>query len=374
MTGHRSVPRSRAVVSVAQSRPSPVAGGRVAALLRENLFNNLHNSLLTIVILAVSAFVLWHTVKWALLDAVWRTQDPAACKLAAGACWAIVGEKYRLILFGTFPYQEQWRCLIVVILIVGMAIASGVRRLWSRRLFYAWVATVAIVLCLMLGGIFGLKPTGTYLWGGLPLTLIMSAVTVVFGLPGAVLLALGRRSQLPAIKALCIGIIEIIRGLPLLVVLFMAAVMLPLFLPAGLSIDKFISAQLAMIVFFAAYAAEIVRGGLQAVPDGQYEAAEAAGLGYGQRMRRVILPQALRIVIPALVNDIIRAFKNTTFVSILGLFDILGATGMAIQDPLWIQFAPEAYLFVFMLYSVFCFSLSKYSQKLELELSQGRNY
>jgi general L-amino acid transport system permease protein len=160
----------------------------------------------------------------------------------------------------------------------------------------------------------------------------------------------------------------------LLVVLFMAAIMLPMFLPQTLRIDKFVSAQIAMVIYFAAYAAEIVRGGLQAVPVGQYEAAEAAGLTYGQRMRRVILPQGLRIVIPALMNDIIRAFKNTTFVSILGLYDILGATSAATQDPKWIQFAPEAYLFVFMLYFVFCFSMSKYSESFARDLSKGRNY
>jgi len=370
----RSPPRSRALVSTLPESPAPGSSDGVLAGLRANLFNNVHNSVLTVVILAVSLYAAWHALQWVVIDAVWYAPDAKACKLATGACWAIIGEKYRLILFGTFPYQEQWRCVIVVALIIGMAIASGVRRFWTRWLFYAWLATVALVLCLMLGGVFGLKPTGTYLWGGLPLTLIMSAVTVVLGLPGAILLALGRRSRLPIIKALCVGVIEITRGLPLLVVLFIAAVMLPLFLPPGLSISKFVCAQVAMVVFFAAYAAEIVRGGLQAVHRGQYEAAEAMGLSYAQRMHHIVLPQALRIVIPALVNDIVRAFKNTTFVSILGLFDILGATNVALQDPLWVQFAPEAYLFVFVLYFVFCFSMSRYSHKLEQELSKGRNY
>jgi general L-amino acid transport system permease protein len=370
----RAPSRSRAAVSSDLRRASPVRSGGAASWLRRNLFDGPGNSLLTIVLCVGLAYVVWLAVDWAIVHAVWRPSDRALCKTVDGACWAIVAEKYRVILFGTFPYHEQWRCVIVVVLIVGMAIVSAYRRFWSRWLAYAWAAVVAAVLVLMLGGVFGLQPTGTYLWGGLPLTLIMSAVTVVGGLPGAVLLALGRRSGLPAIKALCVGITELIRGLPLLVVLFMAGVLLPLFMPAGLSIDKFVSAQVAMIVFFAAYAAEIVRGGLQAVPIGQYEAAEAIGLGYGRRMRRVVLPQALRIVIPALVNDIIRAFKNTTFVSILGLFDILGATNAATQDPLWIQYAPEAYLFVFLLYFVFCFSMSRYSSRLEADLSAGRNY
>jgi general L-amino acid transport system permease protein len=362
------------MLSSSEVRLSPIRRSSFTTFLQQRFFSNLPNSILTLLILFALARILPHIFQWAIMDAVWFTQNPDVCKAGAGACWAIVAEKYRVILFGTFPYEEQWRCLIVVLLIIGLTIASGFRRLWSKWLFYTWVLTVVVVLTLMLGGVFGLKPTGTYLWGGLPLTLIMSVVTVVAGLPAAVLLALGRSSQLPAIKVLCVGITEITRGLPLLVVLFVAAVMFPLFLPERFTIDKFVSAQIAMIIFFAAYASEIVRGGLQAVPLGQYEAAEATGLRYWLKMRKIVLPQALRIVIPALVNDIIRAFKNTTFVSILGLFDILGATNAAIQDPLWVQFAPEAYLFVFALYFVFCFSMSKYSQNLELDLSKGRNY
>jgi len=366
--------RSSIRVSADIRRPSPVVQGGPLRRIRDALFNNLHNSVLSVVLLVLCLEAIWGIFHWAVAGAVWHTEDPEVCKQAAGACWAIVGEKYRLILFGTFPYDEQWRPLIAVLLILGLAVVSAFRQLWSRYLAYAWIALVPIVLVLMLGGVFGLKFTDTHLWGGLPLTLIMAVVTVVFGLPGAILLALGRLSKLPAIKALCVGITEITRGLPLLVVLFMAAIMLPMFLPQTLRIDKFVSAQIAMVIYFAAYAAEIVRGGLQAVPVGQYEAAEAAGLTYGQRMRRVILPQGLRIVIPALMNDIIRAFKNTTFVSILGLYDILGATSAATQDPKWIQFAPEAYLFVFMLYFVFCFSMSKYSESFARDLSKGRNY
>jgi general L-amino acid transport system permease protein len=189
-----------------------------------------------------------------------------------------------------------------------------------------------------------------------------------------VLLALGRRSELPAVRAVCVAIIEVVRGVPLITVLFMMSLMLPLFLPGEITIDKLLRAQIGMIVFFAAYAAEIVRGGLQAIPRGQYEAAHAIGLGYWRRTRRIILPQALRIVIPALMNDIIRAFKNTTFVSIVGLFDVLGATSAALEDPQWVLYAPEAYLFIFVLYFVFCFSMSKYSESVERRLSAGRNF
>ncbi len=366
--------QSRAQVSDATARPSPLEAQTLLARVRGALFNNFHNSVISILLLLASIYMAWHALDWAVLRAVWHSASAASCETAAGACWAIVGEKYRLILFGTYPYDEQWRPLLAVVLILGLAVASGFRRLWSRALLWAWVALVPLVLALMLGGVFGLTPTGTHLWGGLPLTLIMALVTVVLGLPGAVLLALGRRSTLPVIRTICIGATEISRGLPLLVVLFTAAILLPMFLPPMLRVDKFVAAQVAMVIYFAAYAADIVRGGLQAVPTGQYEAAEAAGLNYSQQMRKVILPQGLRIVIPALMNDVIRAFKNTTFVSILGMFDILGATNAATQDPAWVRFAPEAYLFVFMLYFVFCFSMSRYSVSLERHLARGRNY
>jgi len=192
--------------------------------------------------------------------------------------------------------------------------------------------------------------------------------------PISIFLALGRRSQLPAIKAICIAVIEITRGVPLVTVLFMASLMFPLFMPEGVNLDKILRAQIGMIIFFAAYGAEIVRGGLQAIPAGQYEAADAIGLTYSQKTRKIILPQALRIVIPALMNDIIRAFKNTTFISIIGLFDVLGATATSLEDPLWVNYAIEAYIFIFILYFCFCFTMSKYSQGVEKYLNTGRSF
>jgi general L-amino acid transport system permease protein len=231
---------------------------------------------------------------------------------------------------------------------------------------------MAAVFVLMLGGVFGLAPIPTHRWGGLPLTLIMFVGTVVGGIPAGVLLALGRRSQMPAIKAICVGFIEIVRGLPLVTVLFMASLMFPLFLPEGISIDKFMRAQIAMMLFFAAYAAEVIRGGLQAIGRGQYEAADTVGLTYWQKMMRIILPQTARIVMPSMMNEIIRAFKNTTFVGIIGLFDVLRATSTAVQDPLWVRYSIEAYLFIFLLYFVMCFAMSKYSEGVESRLKVER--
>jgi general L-amino acid transport system permease protein len=355
-------------------RPPPRTKLGPLAWLHANLFNNWHNSLLTLLIAWALLDTIPQLVQWALIDSVWYTDDPSACRETTGACWAVIVEKHRVMLFGTFPYEEHWRALLAVVIIIGMAIASGFQRLWSYYLFGAWIVASVAVLALMLGGVFGLTPTGTYEWGGLPLTLMLFVGTVVGGLPAAVFLALGRRSQLPVIKAICVGIIEITRGVPLVTVLFMMSLMFPLFMPEQLTIDKVARAQIGMIIFFGAYAAEIVRGGLQAIPRGQYEAANAIGLGYWQTTRKIVLPQALRIVIPALMNDIIRAFKNTTFVSIIGLFDVLGATATALEDPLWVRYAPEAYIFIFILYFVFAFAMSRYSQSVERQLSEGRNF
>ena len=354
-------------------RDPPARETGVVLWLRRNLFSNLYNGVLTLLALWAIFVTLPDFVAWAFIDAVWQTDDSAACRAAAGACWAVVAEKHRVMLFGTFPYEEHWRAVLVVVVIVAMAVASAFKRFWSYWLFLAWIGTTAVVLLLLLGGVLGLSSVGTHQWGGLPLTLLMFVGTVVGGMPLAVLLALGRRSSLPAIKALCIGFIEIVRGVPLITVLFMASLMFPLFMPEGVTIDKFLRAQIGMILFFAAYAAEIVRGGLQAIPRGQYEAADTIGLTYWQKTKRIILPQALRIVLPALMNDIIRAFKNTTFVSIIGLFDVLGATSTSLEDPLWVLYALEAYIFVFVLYFVFCFSMSKYSEHVERDLSEARN-
>jgi len=367
-----------AIISFATPKASPVRlppakESGIILWLRINLFSSVHNTVLTLLALWALFVTIPDFISWAFINAVWQTDDPKACRTAAGACWAVITEKHRVMLFGTFPYEEHWRGVLAIAIIIILAIVSGFKRFWSYRLFLVWFAATAVVFTLMLGGVFGLKPIGTHQWGGLPLTLLLFVGTVVGGMPPAILLALGRRSSLPAIKALCIGFIEIIRGVPLITVLFMASLMFPLFMPEGVTINKLLRAEIGMIMFFAAYAAEIVRGGLQAISRGQYEAADAVGLSYWQKTNRIILPQALRIVLPALISDIIRAFKNTTFVSIIGLFDVLGATATALEDLLWVRYALEAYIFIFILYFVFCFSMSKYSAHVERDLSEGRN-
>jgi general L-amino acid transport system permease protein len=353
-----------------QARP-PVASAGPIAWLRANLFNSPLNTALTLAAVYVLAVTIPPVVRWAFVDAIWSADSGRACR-GDGACWAFIAEKLRFILFGRYPYQEHWRPLFVVVIFIALILASCDRRLWGRRLAVLWVAGLAAVGVLMWGGVFGMSYVETSLWNGLPLTLILAVVGIALAFPLAILLALGRRSELPAIRAICVAYIELVRGVPLITVLFMASVMLPLFLPTGMTIDKLLRAQVAFILFSAAYLAEVVRGGLQAIPRGQIEAADALGLGYWQRTRLIILPQALALVIPPLVNTFIGTFKDTSLVIIIGLFDLLGTANAALTDANWRGFYLEAYVFTAAIYFSFCFFMSRYSQMLEREFNKGR--
>jgi general L-amino acid transport system permease protein len=347
---------------------------RAIAWARSNLFNGVWNSLLTLVAAYLIARGLWGLIDWGIIEAVWSAPDGKSCRAAseAGACWAFIGQWYRFILFGRYPFAEQWRPLLVVILIMSLVLGSCDRRLWQRGPLLAalWLVALGACLILMRGGMLGLALVGTDLWNGLPLTLFLAVIGLAGAFPLAILLALGRRSSLPTIRAMCVGYIELIRGVPLITVLFMASVMLPLFLPAGVTVDNVLRALVGLMLFYAAYLAEVVRGGLQAIPRGQYEAADALGLSYAKKMRLIILPQALGIAIPPLVNTFISAFKDTTLVTIVGLFDLLAAAGNAITDPAWRGFYVEAYVFVAAIYFVFCFFMSRYSRYLERSLGR----
>ena len=246
------------------------------------------------------------------------------------------------------------------------------RRFWRKELGYAWLVGLSIMGVLMRGGIFGLTSVESTSWGGLPLTLLLAVFGLTAAYPLGVVLALGRQSQLPAIKSLCIVYIELIRGVPLISLLFMSSVVFPLFLPQGITVNKILRAQAAIILFTAAYIAEVVRGGLQAMARGQYEAADSLGLNYYQTMRLVILPQALKIVIPPTVSILISAFKDTSLVVIIALFDLLKTTQSVLSNPEWMGFSREAYIFVAILYFLGCFSMANYSRKLERELSTER--
>ena len=355
---------------LAPERPPPRTHGAIA-WLKANLFNSIFNTVLTLLALYFLAMAIPAAIRWAFIDAIWSAPTGQACH-GDGACWAFIGEKLRFILFGRFPYAEQWRPLVVVLVFVGMIVASCDRRMWGRRLAAVWTGGLALVAILMWGGILGMSYADTMLWSGLPLTLILASVGMAFAFPLGVMLALGRRSKLPAIRAICVAYIELIRGVPLITVLFMASVMLPLFLPSGMTIDKLLRAQVAIILFTAAYLAEVVRGGLQAIPKGQIEAADALGLGYWHRTRLIVLPQALAMVIPPLVNSFISTFKDTSLVIIIGLFDLLGTVNAALSDSAWQGFSSEAYVFTAAIYFCFCFFMSRYSQMLEREFNRGR--
>jgi len=336
--------------------------------LRENLFSSWANALLTLALLAVLYRVLPPLVDWTFLEAIWTAPDSSACRAVQGegACWAFIAEKHRFILFGTYPYDEHWRPGAAMVVLLALWGLSALRMAWKWWLAAVWAGGLALIGALMWGGMAGLPYVENERWGGLVLTLLLTTFGIAAAFPLSILLALGRRSTLPVIRALCIGYIELIRGVPLISLLFMASVMLPLFLPAGLSIDKLLRAQLALVLFAAAYLAEVVRGGLQAIPRHQYEAADALGLSYWTRTWFIVLPQALRIAVPPLVNVLIGFFKNTSLVVIIGLFDLLTSVKVGLQEPAWSGFGVEAYLFAAAVYFAFCLAMSLYSRRLEL--------
>ena len=354
------------------SRSPPRAARGLAAWLRSNLFDGWRNTLATLVVLALLALVLPHLLQWALVNAVFRP-DNAACRAAAetGACWGVVAEKYRLILFGRYPYAEQWRPLLACTLLTGLLAASCYRPFWRRGLLLAWVVVVGAFFALMLGGWFGLSSVETGRWGGFPLTLLLSTISLMLAFPLAVAVALGRQSRMPGIRTLCVLYVELIRGVPLISVLFMASFMFPLFMPQGTTIDVLLRVLVGMTLFTAAYLAEVVRGGLQALPKGQLEAAQSLGLSDWQATRMIVLPQALRLVVPAIMNTFIGAFKDTSLVTIVSLYDLTGALQLALGDANWRKFFLEGQLFVAAIYFVFCFAMSRYSQWIERHLNTG---
>ena len=376
------------VPSVEGMAAAPIArGGRPplvrlgpAAWLRANLFGSWWSTAVTL--LLGYLVVRWglELLSWGVVHAVWtvpRTAagapDTAACRarIGVGACWAVIHDKARFILFGRYPFDQQWRPAVVVLLFLGLYAASAWRRLWRRELAGIWVGTLAVIGLLMWGGVLGMPYVPTDSWGGLPITLILSTFGLAAAFPLAVVVALGRRSRLPAIKALCVGYVELIRGVPLITLLFMASVMFPLFMPAGINPDKLLRAQVAIILFVAAYVAEVIRGGLQALPRGQYEAADALGLGYWKKTGLVILPQALRLVIPPLVNTFIGFFKDTSLVLIIGIYDLLTAAKVALDDPAWQSYSVEVYITVAAIYFAFCYTMARYARGLERELGRA---
>ena len=360
--------------SALPSLPPPSEAQGVVGWLRRNLFSSPGNSALTLILLAILAWLVPKALNWLVFEAVWGPQPVAACDAARGkgACWAVVWEKFRFMMFGVYPFDQQWRPALVIAVLCGLLVISAMKRFWRPALAAIWVAGLALAFWLMGGGL-GLTPVRTEQWGGLPVTLILSIFGIGLAFPLGILLALGRRSSLPIVRSLSVIYIEVVRGVPLITVLFMASVMFALFMPEGLRIDQLLRAQVAIILFVAAYLAEAVRGGLQAVPKGQYEAAEALGLPYWKTTGLVVLPQALKISIPPVVNSFISLFKDTSLVVIIAIYDFAYAVKKATEtDFAWKKYFIEAFLFSIVVYWIFCYAMSKYSQRLEQDLARGQ--
>lgn len=359
--------------AVAPKVYDPSARMASSAWLKQNLFGSVRQSLLTIVTAAILVRLLWFVLSWGVFNAVWYTTDPDVCRAATGACWAVIVEKHRPMLFGLYPYDQHWRLVIMMAVYLVTVVISLWPRFWNFRVLVPlWIFAALAIGILMFGGVFGLRYVPTSDWGGLPLTMLLFTGTVLIGMPVAVVLALSRRSPLPVARGVSVVFIEALRGVPLITILFVAVNVFPLFLPAGVEVNKLLRITIGIAIFFACYQAEVIRGGLQAIPRGQYEAAASLSLSYWQTTRRIILPQALRICLPAITNHIIAAMKNTSFVIIIGLFDILTATTAVMQDPLWRQFYIEAYLFVAGVYLFFGYALSRYARQVEKWIAEGR--
>ena len=342
---------------------------RFTSWIKQNFFNNVLNSTLTVLAVCLLYSALIPFLDWAFINADFTGATGKECT-ASGACWAWLDQRINQFLYGFYPSEEYWRVNLTIILLVpalGYVLFDGLPfnkiGKWFS-LFYPFLAAF-----LLLGG-FGLEGVTTDKFGGFMLNLVAGLSGIFLSLPLGILLALGRRSKLPLVRWMSIGFIEVFRGVPLITLLFVAVIILQLFLPPEVTIDKLFRVMIMITLFASAYMAEVVRGGLQAIPQGQYEAAEAMGLKYWQSMRLIILPQALKVSIPGIVNTFIGLFKDTTLVIIIGLFDILGQARLLQSNPDWMgRVAYETFFLVALLFFVICFSMSRYSMRLEKRLN-----
>ena len=362
-------------------QPPPTTMTGVLGWLRENLLSTPLNIALTILIVLLFAWIIPELVKFLLIDAVWTGNDRDAClesvqHRAIGACWPFVWERLPYFIYGSYPIPQRWRVDVFFVLlavgIVWMLWLNAPRRELGAIYFFVIMPVSSFILLTGWSAI-GLQPVDTVLWGGVLVTIVVASVGIVFSLPVGILLALGRRSQMPAVRTLSIIFIEFVRGVPLVTVLFMAGVMLPLFVPESLSPDKLVRALVGIAMFASAYMAEVVRAGLQAIPKGQYEGAMAVGLRYWQMMRLIILPQALKVTIPNIVNTYIGLFKDTTLVFIVGIFDLLRTIEVARIDPKWATpvTSTTGYAVAAVFYLIFCYGMSLYARAMEARLAKS---
>lgn len=368
-----------------KSLKPPIENIKVILWLKENLFSSIFNTILTILSLYLIYKIIPPVLNWALFNANFNFAEfsifgfefgaPMANNENCGreaACWPYIYEKFYMYIYGFYPHEESWRVNIVFLM---TALIFFIFRLFkkykhkNKAIFTIIVLFIISSFYLLKGGIFGLTEVQTHYWGGLMLTLIIASFGIIVSFPIGVILALGRSSNLRIIKLISISFIELIRGVPLITLLFMASFLLPLFFESGVNFDKLLRALIAITIFQAALFAEVIRGGLQAIPRGQYEAAESIGLNYFQKNVLIILPQALKISIPNIVGSSISLFKDTTLVLIIGLMDMLAMVGMTSSDPYWLARETEGYIFVAAVMWIFLYSMSRYSKNLELRFN-----
>ncbi|MDR0807630.1 MAG: amino acid ABC transporter permease [Gemmobacter sp.] len=342
--------------------------------LRKDFFGSTASTMMTLASVAVILALLRWVLNWAVLNATFSASaTQAVCAERSGACWAVIAARWRVILFGIYPYEEQWRSALACAVVVVVIVLSCLPRFWSfGRLALTWGFGAAIFYILMRGGVLGLVRVNEQQWGGLPLTLFIFVATGVIGMPLAIVLALMRRSELPVVARVTGWIIDTIRSLPLLSILFTCAIVLPFMLPGFLVGEKLYRVVFGIALFFAAYQAEIIRGGFQGVPRGQEEAAKALGLPYWPRMARIVLPQAFRLALPATINQFVIAFMETSLVVVVGFVELLAAGNTAYHTGEWKFAYIEVYAFVAAIYFAFVFGLSRYGAYLEARMSAGQ--
>lgn len=373
----------RTEMMLAEARPRTEAG--VGAWLRKNLFATPVDTVLTLLCLLLVAWAAPQILGWTIFNAQWTGADRTACLTVdqggelpsgwSGACWAFVNAKFSQFMFGRYPIAERWRVMLTAAIFIALLTPLLIPRVPYKKLnaLLFFVVFPFIAFFLLVGGFFGLSYIETARWGGLLVTLVLSYVGIVVSLPLGIILALGRRSSMPAVRLLSVIFIETVRGVPLVTVLFMASFMLPLFVPPGVTFDKFLRALIGVALFASAYMAEVVRGGLQAIPKGQYEGADSLGLGYWQTTGLIVMPQALKLVIPGIVNTFIGMFKDTTLVLIISMFDLLGIVKQHLSDANWAspQTAKSGLIFAALIFWIFCFGMSRYSIYMERRLDTG---
>ena len=352
--------------------PPPAAPSGVFAWFRKHFFSNWLDAVLSLVF---GLFIIWVTVKlvdWAILDAVWRVKNREQCGQSGGACWAVIEDRGRLILFGLYPYEEQWRSTIACLTVIATIALSCLPTFWSVwRLPLLWVIGFGLFVLLMRGGFAGLSLVTSEQWGGLSLTIFIFSAVFVIGMPLAVIFALARQSSLPIIAHGTGLFIDLVRSLPLLTILFAAAVVVPLLLPEWLHGNKLMRVVIAFAIFFGVYQAEIIRAGLQATPAGQAEAATALGMPYWSRVVDILLPQAFRNTLPSTINQAVITFKETSIVTIIGFFEVMASGNAAIGTGEWGAQFVEVYVFLALIYFVFVFGLSRYGAWLEDRVRLG---